>query len=597
MSYTKRDSGFGESLSLGGFNVYLGLSNEKKIKGCQVFIENFTDKKLEEIFPKKNHEVRNFHDVRVPNIQHIPNIPNAPNIQHIPNIQYTQNIQHIPNIQHTQNIPNIPNIPNNRNVQNIPHVKNVENPREDIPYKPRDYTPFSSYLGLDCVNRANGVKIPKIPTIVKSDSTDLIDSTDSTDSTDYTNLPLPSATEISINRSLQLILKSQFLTPSVRTLHSSILVDKKLYIFGGFKDRLNDMIESTYNLNPNDRFFYLDVSKPFDTSTLPWTAIPANEKNLPLKFFSSVFSGGVAASYGGTNNDTIYFINNEFDKTLPPVLSFNTKDNSWNSYSQQIISGERPISKNQIRPITDYSGKIYLLAGLSFTTLQGVTRDEGGMFIFDTINSNCVLKDVIDGMSRVEYSATLLPNGTIVYMGGRDPRDSPGKSVADGFRVVHLYNTNDNTWKSQNTFGDSIPNGDNGISSVLGLDGFRIIVFGGDNTDNKMLYVLDTTTFNYDVLLLDIDIGNSSNYIWTNNFNPNAVIPSSNSTQSDDNTGIIVGVVFGVLGIIFITSLSIFFFIKRRKYLLHEKALPIVRDGENVMPIPSGLELSSGRNS
>ncbi|PKY38729.1 hypothetical protein RhiirA4_516554 [Rhizophagus irregularis] len=401
------------------------------------------------------------------------------------------------------------------------------------------------------------------------------------------------------------------------------------------------MIESTYNLNPNDRFFYLDVSKPFDTSTLPWTAIPANEKNLPLNFFSSVFSGGVAASYGGTNNDTIYFINNEFDKTLPPVLSFNTKDNSWNSYSQQIISGERPISKNQIRPITDYSGKIYLLAGLSFTTLQGVTRDEGGMFIFDTINSNCVLKDVIDGMSRVEYSATLLPNGTIVYMGGRDPRDSPGKSVADGFRVVHLYNTNDNTWKSQNTFGDPIPNGDNGISSVLGLDGFRIIVFGGDNTDNKMLYVLDTTTFNWyepyvtgkgptmkrfdhtanvigrymviafgsgpglnfnyrkngesDVLLLDI--GNSSNYIWTNNFNPNAVIPSSNSTQSDDNTGIIVGVVFGVLGIIFITSLSIFFFIKRRKNLLHEKALPIVRDGENVMPIPSGLELSSGRNS
>ncbi|RGB41803.1 hypothetical protein C1646_751734, partial [Rhizophagus diaphanus] len=76
-----------------------------------------------------------------------------------------------------------------------------------------------------------------------------------------------------------------------------------------------------------------------------------------------------------------------------------------------------------------------------------------------------------------------------------------------------------------------------------------------------------------------------------------ACVPSSNSTQSDNNTGIIVGVVVGVLGIIIITSLSIFFFIKRRKNLLHEKALPIVRDGENVMPIPSGLELSSGRNS
>ncbi|RGB41802.1 hypothetical protein C1646_684863 [Rhizophagus diaphanus] len=75
-------------------------------------------------------------------------------------------------------------------------------------------------------------------------------------------------------------------------------------------------------------------------------------------------------------------------------------------------------------------------------------------------------------MSRVEYSATLLPNGTIVYMGGKDPKDSPGKSVADGFRVVRLYNTIDNTWKSQNTFGDSIPNGDNGISFCIWIRWF-----------------------------------------------------------------------------------------------------------------------------
>ncbi|CAB5202915.1 unnamed protein product [Rhizophagus irregularis] len=339
------------------------------------------------------------------------------------------------------------------------------------------------------------------------------------------------------------IVKSQLLTPNVRTLHSSILVDKKLYIFSGFKD-----------------------------------------------FVPNVTIESVTASYGGANNDTIYFINNEKDKTLPPVLTFNTKDNSWNSYSQQIISGERPIGRNQMRPITDYSGKIFLLAGFPFTTLQ------------DT------------AISRVEYSATLLPNGIIVYMGGKEPA---GKPATDGFRVVYLYNTNDNTWKPQPTFGDSIPNGDNGISSVLGLDGFRIIVFGGDDIDNKMLYVLDTTNFNWyepnvsgkgptikrfdsycqcsgfglnfnyrkngesDVLLLDI--GNSSNYIWTNNFDPNAVIPpqsssTSDSTQSDNNsnnknnTGIIVGVVVGVLGIIIITSLSIFFFIKRRKNLLHEKA-------------------------
>ncbi|CAB4382502.1 unnamed protein product [Rhizophagus irregularis] len=81
------------------------------------------------------------------------------------------------------------------------------------------------------------------------------------------------------------IVKSD-LTPSVRTLHSSILVNKKLYIFGGFRDNpLTDTIESTYNQSPDDRFFYLDVSRPFDTSTLPWTAIPDNEKIFLWPFF------------------------------------------------------------------------------------------------------------------------------------------------------------------------------------------------------------------------------------------------------------------------------------------------------------------------
>ncbi|CAB5202919.1 hypothetical protein RhiirA1_469398 [Rhizophagus irregularis] len=205
------------------------------------------------------------------------------------------------------------------------------------------------------------------------------------------------------------IVKSD-LTPSVRTLHSSILVNKKLYIFGGFRDN-------------------------------------------PL-------------------TDTI-------------------ENNSWHSYSQQNISGERPIGRNQMRPITAYNGKIYLLAGFPFTTLK-----------------------------------------------------------------------------------ISIPNGDNGISSVLGLDGFRMIVFGGDNTDNKMLYVLNTTNFNWyepnnsgtqpsmkcsghtanvigkymviafgsgpnfnfeykekgeaDVLLLDVS--NSLNYVWTDHFSPNAVIPPQSSS-------------------------------------------------------------------
>jgi hypothetical protein len=286
------------------------------------------------------------------------------------------------------------------------------------------------------------------------------------------------------------IAKSQLLSPSVRLLHSAIHVDKKLYIFSGFNN-LGKI--PPLNRIPNDKFFYLDLSKPFDTSSLPWTAIPNNQNNLPLNYFSSVPSGGVSASYGGVNNDTIYFINNEKDKNLPPVLTFNTNDNSWHSQTQQTILGDRPICRNQMKPITDYNGKIHLLTGFTFTTVQGVTRNQGGMIVFDTVNLSCIVKDAI--ISRLEYSATLLPNGIIVYMGGVE---ADGRPNTDNFRVVYLYNTTDGSWKAQPTFGDKIPSGDHGVSSVLALDGYRIIIFGGIlNNDQFLLFVLDTRSFTW----------------------------------------------------------------------------------------------------
>jgi hypothetical protein len=105
-----------------------------------------------------------------------------------------------------------------------------------------------------------------------------------------------------------------------------------------------------------------------------------------------------------------------------------------------------------------------------------------------------------------------------------------------------------------------------------------------------------------DVLLLDIS--DSSNYVWTNDFNPNAVIPPQSSLPTDssstqynnnkNNTPVIVGTVIGVVVVICITSLSIFYIIKRRKKI-YETAIPTPSNSENAMPIPSDLELSSGK--
>jgi hypothetical protein len=281
------------------------------------------------------------------------------------------------------------------------------------------------------------------------------------------------------------------LGPSYRKLHSAVLVEKKLYIFGGFNSPiLTPENETDYNQYPDDRFFYLDVSSPFDTSDLPWRSVPNNVINLPLGSLSSIATGGMAASIGGVNNDTIFFFNNERDdatKSVPPVHSYNSSNNVWNT---QDFSGSRPIGRNQMRTVTDNNGKIYLLTGFDFN-VQGITRSNG-LFVCDTINLNCVIKDA-SPFSRLGYGATLLPNGMIIYMGGGDRNYVP---VQDGFKLIYLYDPINDKWDSKITTGKKLPD-DVGITTVLGLNGDRIILFGGNNGDDNNLYVLNLTNYEW----------------------------------------------------------------------------------------------------
>ncbi|CAG8586933.1 22591_t:CDS:2 [Rhizophagus irregularis] len=321
-----------------------------------------------------------------------------------------------------------------------------------------------------------------------------------------------------------------------------------------------DKEDANAQKTPDDRFFYLDVSIPFDTSNLPWRAIPDNAKNLPLESLSSIFTGGLAASVGGVKNETIFFLNNEKDNTTSPVHSYNSLNNVWNT---QNLSGVRPIGRNQMRAITDNNGKIYLLTGFDFTA-QEVNR-ANGLFICDTINLNCVIKDA--PLSRLGYGVTLLPNGNLVYMGGGDRNYVP---ISDGFKVIYLYDPINDKWDSKVTTGN-IPPADVGITTVLGLSGDKIILFGGNNGDNNNLYVLDTTNYEWyvpevrgkspvfkrgehcanvigkymvvtfgkpkyrtvgesDVLLLDIS--SESEYIWTTSFDPSSLTNNSTSSVS-----------------------------------------------------------------
>ncbi|CAB4427979.1 unnamed protein product [Rhizophagus irregularis] len=89
-----------------------------------------------------------------------------------------------------------------------------------------------------------------------------------------------------------------------------------------------------------------------------------------------------------------------------------------------------------------------------------------------------------------DHTGTLLPNGYIVYIGGRF------SELLVNMSKLLLYNTNDDTWTPKETFGDT-PTPRAYHSAVLTQDG-RIIVYGGiDGTAADDLVILDTSQANY----------------------------------------------------------------------------------------------------
>ncbi|CAB4393038.1 unnamed protein product [Rhizophagus irregularis] len=182
----------------------------------------------------------------------------------------------------------------------------------------------------------------------------------------------------------------------------------------------------------------------------------------------------------------------------------------------------------------------------------------------------------------LKSTATLLPDNKIIYM------DSSSSSLIQ----VYIYDTVNDTWSTKITSG-TVPPKRLGASAVLGLDGQRVIIYGGSITESvDSLYELNLINFewripktsgqtsasreyhranvigNYMVItfgmfyqppendILLLDISNVNEYIWTNEFNPfpssivntSASVPSDSPSQSvTSHNSNIVGIIIGSL--------------------------------------------------
>ncbi|PKY54983.1 galactose oxidase [Rhizophagus irregularis] len=455
--------------------------------------------------------------------------------------------------------------------------------------------------------------------------------------------------------------------PRVYSCHTATFIDNKLYILGGL-----DLNSKMLN-----EFFYLDVSVPFNTQELSWQ---------DLSNINMVSDHFLATSVkGGTKNDTLFLYGAFQSETL--VYTFNSRSLVWSTptisgkvdmlpsvqtvtdpssredviFEQELINVRRG-KKYGLTGVIDYNGKFYLWGGA--TSNITLIND---MLVLDTINLNWDGGSLINKLlisdtnytvwmswygpdhvpnvptPRRDYSATLIPNNKIIYLGGIGDIVSfeiITKGTTYNLSEVYIYDTINNSWDTKITSGN-IPSDRGAFSTILGLDGQRIIIFGGfydyPGYLDTTLYVLDLNNFNWyipkisgkipkprayhkanvigkymivsfgegydkliesDILLLDIS--NNEEYIWTTIFDPKipsppspspspspslSLSPSPSSPSSLNNSGNIAGAVVGsLLSGILLSNKN-----KRKQKTIHknendndysreEKELPIIRE-------------------
>ncbi|CAB4426717.1 unnamed protein product [Rhizophagus irregularis] len=290
----------------------------------------------------------------------------------------------------------------------------------------------------------------------------------------------------------------QSLVPVERYAHSSVLVDKKLFFFGGYSGH---SLKTSKNL---DQIIYLDISKPFNTANPPFEEI---SKTIP-------FGSSYATAFLSPQKNIIYLfggivkdVNTDLDSFKSVLYSYNLETNEWIIPTTNGIAPGRRREINGV--INNKTGKYYVFGGLSDFTGAENTIALNDMNIFDTISLTWSKgASIYAPLPRTDYTATLLYNGIIVFVGGRETNNFVDVDI----NQLVLYDTTIDKWSSMTARGVILENR-NAHSAVLTPDE-RIIIFGGckgmNGTILNQLAVLNTKTYPYEWSIPQVSALNSS---------------------------------------------------------------------------------------
>ncbi|RHZ87193.1 hypothetical protein Glove_40g165 [Diversispora epigaea] len=256
--------------------------------------------------------------------------------------------------------------------------------------------------------------------------------------------------------------------------HNSVIINDRLLIIGGTRST------SSYEL------FYLDLSKSFDNTNLPWNSL---EGDLPVY---GTFSSTAIVSL---DNSTIFLIEGETRNSKTEIFGFSNKvytydylNSKWTTAS---ITGDSIPARYHMTGVIDDSGIIYMFGGEN-------AESYNDMNTLDTSSMTWKNLSIINNLPPLSgsYSASILPNGIIVYFGGR--RDY---NTLENMKDIKLFDTKKNEWSYMDATGDDVDSRYR-FSSVLTPDGY-IIIFGGSKTNGGInvsprLAILDTNKSPYE---------------------------------------------------------------------------------------------------
>ncbi|CAG8549621.1 6597_t:CDS:2 [Ambispora gerdemannii] len=241
------------------------------------------------------------------------------------------------------------------------------------------------------------------------------------------------------------------------------------------------------------KLFYLDLAVNFTTNSPSYTKIdkfinfPQIQYAADYAIDSGIILFGGRRPDSGTyqDSDTLYMIN----------ISNANASATWSSASTNRT--DNPSARTNIRTVIDDKGKLYIWGGM--VNLKGYY--DKTMYIYDTKESSWARVTPPNAPEpRFSYSATLLPDGRIIFIGGNVT--SSNNSVSADVNQVLIYDTNvtqASPWKVSNAKNDTMIPNRRGHAAVLASDGYSIIIYGGIGKPSidtsTALFVLDTRTF------------------------------------------------------------------------------------------------------